>query len=118
MNYTLLDGNDLPSDGDTFEFEGTRYHVDEVSFIWVDVPPGGAIRLHKHPYKEIFIIQEGKATFVVGDTTLPAHPGQIIIVPDNVAHKFMNFGDRQLKQIDIHANRQFITDWLEDGKEP
>jgi hypothetical protein len=31
-----------------------------------------------------------------------------------VPHKFMNTGDRQLKQIDIHINRQFITDWLEE----
>lgn len=115
MNCTLLNRNDLPSsDGDVFEFEGIRYQVNEVSFIWVDMPPGSAIRLHRHPYKEIFIIQEGQATFAVGDSTLQAHPGQIIIVPENVAHKFMNFGEGLLKQIDIHANAQFITEWLED----
>ena len=71
--------------------------------------------MHKHPYKEIFIIQEGVATFTVGSTTLEAKAGQIIIVPADVPHKFMNLSDQPLKQIDIHVNKQFITDWLEDS---
>lgn len=114
MNHTVLSRDDLPHDGNTYEFEGIRHQATEVSFIWVDMPPGGTVRLHKHPYKEIFIIQEGVATFIVGSTTLEAHAGQIIIVPANVAHKFMNLSDRQLRQIDIHLNKQFITDWLEN----
>ncbi|HSL30773.1 MAG TPA: cupin domain-containing protein [Anaerolineales bacterium] len=84
-----------------------------VSFIWVDMSPGSTIGLHKHPYEEIFIIREGVATFAVGSATLDARAGQIIIVPAGVPHKFMNSGDERLKQIDIHVNRQFITDWLE-----
>ena len=114
MTYTILERDKLPHDGNTYEFEGIRYQATEVSFIWVDMPPNGTIRLHSHPYKEIFIIQEGVATFTVGDSTLEAHSGQIIIVPANVAHKFMNLSDRHLMQIDIHLNNQFITEWLED----
>ena len=114
MNYTILNRDELPTDGDTYEFEGSRYQDSEVSFIWVDMLPGGTIRLHKHPYKEIFIIQEGVATFTVDSTTLEAHAGQIIIVPADMPHKFMNSSDRQLRQIDIHVNKQFITHWLED----
>jgi len=64
--------------------------------------------------KEIFIIQEGVATFTVGLTTLEAHSGQIIIVPANMPRKFMNTGDQQLRQVDIHASQQFITQWLEE----
>jgi len=113
MTYTILSRDELLHDGNTYEFEGIRHQATEVSFIWVDMPPGGTVRLHKHPYKEIFIIQEGVATFTVGSTTLEAHAGQIIIVPANVAHKFMNLSDRSLKQIDIHVNKQFLTQWLE-----
>ena len=113
MNYILFDRKELPGDENTFEFEGSLHQDTEVSFIWVDMPPGGIVRLHKHPYKEIFIIQEGQATFTVGAETLRAHAGQIIIVPADVPHKFMNASDRQLKQIDIHVNSEFITEWLE-----
>ena len=112
--YTVIHRDDLPRDGNTFEFEGVRYTDTEVSFIWVDMPPGGTVRLHKHPYKEIFIVQEGVSVFVVGSTTLEAHAGQIIVVPENVPHKFRNAGATLLKQIDIHISRQFITDWLEE----
>ena len=112
--YTVLNRDELPYDGNTYEFVGSQYQDVEISFIWVDMPAGGLIRLHKHPYKEIFIIQEGTATFTVGSTILEAGAGQIIIVPAEVPHKFMNSGDRQLKQVDIHLNGHFITDWLEE----
>ena len=114
MRYTILNRDQLPGDENTHEFEGNQYQNTEVSFIWVDMAPGGNIRLHKHPYKEIFIVLEGASTFVVDSDILEAHAGQVIIVPAEVPHKFMNASDRQLKQIDIHISREFITDWLED----
>jgi mannose-6-phosphate isomerase-like protein (cupin superfamily) len=114
VNYTILHRDTLPYDGNTYEFQGVQHPDTNVSFIWVDMPPGGTIRLHKHPYEEIFIIQEGQATFTVGSATLEARAGQIIIVPAEVPHKFMNFSDKQLKQIDIHVSKKFVTDWLEE----
>jgi mannose-6-phosphate isomerase-like protein (cupin superfamily) len=114
VNYTILSRDELPRDESTYEFVGAQHQDTEVSFIWVDMPPGGSIRLHTHPYKEIFIIQEGMATFTVGSTTVEANAGQIIIVPANVPHKFINRNDRRLKQIDIHVNKHFVTHWLED----
>ena len=114
MSYTVLHRDELPFDGNTYEFQGIQHQETNVSFVWVDMPPGGTIRLHKHPYEEIFIIQEGVATFTVGSVTLDARAGQVIIVPADVPHKFMNLSDKQLKQIDIHVSKQFVTDWLED----
>jgi mannose-6-phosphate isomerase-like protein (cupin superfamily) len=114
INYTVIERNDLPHDLGTSEFEGHLYSDTEVSFIWVDMPPGGSIRLHQHPYKEIFIVQEGVSTFVVGSATIEAHAGQIIIVPANVPHKFTNATNAPLKQIDIHVSPQFVTQWLEE----
>jgi mannose-6-phosphate isomerase-like protein (cupin superfamily) len=114
VSYILLNREDLPYDGNTYEFQGALYQDTNVSFIWVDMSPGGTIRLHKHPYAEIFIIQDGIATFTVDSATLEARAGQIIIVPAEIPHKFMNLSEKQLKQIDIHVNKQFITSWLED----
>ena len=114
MSYLVLNRNQLPFDGSTYEFEGLHHQGTDVSFIWVDMPPGGSVRLHKHPYAEIFVVQEGVAMFTVGTDSLEAHAGQIIIVPGNTPHKFINASDKQLKQIDIHVNKQFITHWLED----
>jgi mannose-6-phosphate isomerase-like protein (cupin superfamily) len=114
LDYTLVNREELSHDGNAYEFQGIQYEDTDVSFIWVDMPPGGMVRLHKHPYPEIFIIQQGVATFTIGSTTLEAHTGQIVIVPADTPHKFMNASHSRLKQIDIHVSRQFLTHWLED----
>ena len=110
----VIDREALPHDGQTYEFEGSRFADSEVSFIWVDMPPGGGVRLHDHPYKEIFVIEEGSATFTVGAESIAAHAGQVIVVPANTAHKFVNTGERALRQVDIHVSREFVTRWLEE----
>ena len=71
---------------ETYEFQRIQPYHTHVSFIWVDMRPGATIRLHKHHYEEIFIIQEGLATFTVGSATLEAYAGQSI-----------NISDKQLK---------------------
>src|SRR5512142_3301027 len=92
QDLLLIDREALPRDGHTYEFEGSRFADTEVSFIWVDMPPGGGVRLHDHPYKEIFVIQDGSATFTVGTESVAAHAGQVIVVPANTPHKFVNTG--------------------------
>jgi mannose-6-phosphate isomerase-like protein (cupin superfamily) len=92
-------------------FEGEA-HGASVSFILVDMPPGAGVRLHRHPYAEIFIVQEGRATFTVGSSTLYIKAPRTLIVPATVAHAFVNSGDTRLKQVDIHLSPTFITEWL------
>jgi quercetin dioxygenase-like cupin family protein len=42
-------------------FEGVERGVG-VSLIFVDAPPGDGPRLHRHPYEEVFVVQEGEAS--------------------------------------------------------
>lgn len=114
MNAIVLNRDDLVYSGNSYEFQGYLHGDTALSFIWVDMPPGDGPRLHKHPYEEVFIIQEGRATYTVGTTTLEAGAGQVIIVPPEMPHKFVNSGDGPLRQVDIHASKRFITEWLED----
>ena len=114
MSYTVVNKDELQSSGGTSEFEGYLHADTEVSFILVDMQPGEGVRLHTHPYQEIFILQEGAATYTVGTTTLEARAGQIIIVEAETPHKFVNSGEGKLRQVDIHLSKRFITHWLED----
>ena len=114
MPFTILNRADLPHDNSTFDFEGQRYDNTDVSFIWVNMPPGESVRLHKHAYKEIFIILEGAATYTIDSTTLTVEAGHIVIVPADTPHKFVNSGGTRLKQIDIHVSKHILTQWLED----
>jgi mannose-6-phosphate isomerase-like protein (cupin superfamily) len=88
-------------------------HSAAVSVKVVDAQPGGGPRLHRHPYEEVFVIQDGTATFTAGDETIEANGGQVVVVPGGVPHKFVNTGEGRLRQVDIHASDQFITEWLE-----
>ena len=80
----------------------------------MDAPPGSGPKLHRHPYEEVFIVQEGTATFTAGDETVEVKGGQVIVAPAGVAHKFVNSGEERLRQVDIHASERFVTEWLEN----
>lgn len=75
--------------------------------------PGGGPRLHKHPYAEVFVIRSGRGLFTLGDETIEANTGGILIAPAGMPHKFENLGPDPLETIDIHQNGKFITEWLE-----
>lgn len=85
----------------------------EVSLIFVKAEPGAGPRLHSHPYPETFIVRAGRALYTIGDRQIEAGPGQILVVPAGVPHKFRSLGPETLRSIDIHASERFVTDWLE-----
>ncbi|HEX2740547.1 MAG TPA: cupin domain-containing protein [Rubrobacter sp.] len=110
----IIDVADLAHSETAYEFEGHHHGDTNVSFIVIDAPQGRGPKLHKHPYEEVFVVQEGEATFTAGDDVIEARGGQVVVVPAGVPHKFVNSGAGRLRQVDIHASERFITEWLED----
>jgi mannose-6-phosphate isomerase-like protein (cupin superfamily) len=109
----LINITDLP--GETArQFEGYHYGDVHVSFFVSATPPGRGPSLHTHPYAEVFVIQAGGLTFIVGGETIEATAGQIIIVPAEVPHKFTNTGSTIAQHMDIHTSDQMQTTWLEE----
>ena len=112
---TQLIGNDeLPNNGSVYQFEGYLYGEVDVSFFLSDTAPGKGPDLHRHPYEEVFVVQGGELTFTVGDETIEATGGQIVIAPAGAPHKFVNSGTGRARHIDIHTSQRMITEWLED----
>ena len=61
------------------EFEGGAYGAGIcVIFVHTD-KIGDGPRLHRHPYPETFIVRNGRVRFTVGDTTVDAEAGQIVV---------------------------------------
>jgi mannose-6-phosphate isomerase-like protein (cupin superfamily) len=100
----IIDRDELPRGMISHRFEGYRYGGVDVSFFLVDSPPGSGAGLHKHPYEEVFVMLEGEATFTVGDATIEASAGQVVVAPAGVPHKFVNSGTGPLRQVDIHPS--------------
>jgi mannose-6-phosphate isomerase-like protein (cupin superfamily) len=111
MSY-VLDNTELPG-SITKKFEGYLYGGVNVSFFLSETAPGKGPALHTHPYAEVFIVQDGTLTFVVGDETVEVTGGHIVIAPANVPHKFTNTGASVTRHIDIHTSAQMVTSWLE-----
>ena len=108
VNTTSLSGETA------HQFEGYHYGDINVSFFVSATPPGRGPSLHTHPYAEVFVLQVGSLSFVVGDQTIEAAAGQIVIVPAGVPHKFRNTSAAVVHHLDIHTSSQMETVWLEE----
>lgn len=105
MSFTHLER--LPFVGMSYEFHGEKQGAPFSAYI-VNAPPGKGPPLHTHPYVEVAFTLEGTATITVGDEKREVQAGGIVVIPANTPHRFVNSGNANLKQIDIHASPKFI----------
>jgi mannose-6-phosphate isomerase-like protein (cupin superfamily) len=94
-------------------FEGVDHGGVGLSFFLIDSLPGAGPELHVHPYTEVFVIHEGEATFDVGDESLVAVGGQVVVAPPGRPHRFRNSGAARLRMTNLHTSPSTITRWLE-----
>jgi quercetin dioxygenase-like cupin family protein len=114
MTYTVVNKDELPHSGSAYRFEGHRHGGAHVSFFISDTAPGKGPGLHTHPYDEVFILQEGELTFTVGNATVEAKSGQVVVAPASAPHKFFNSGTGPARHVDIHTSGRMSTEWLDD----
>jgi quercetin dioxygenase-like cupin family protein len=106
--------DELPPSTIAREFVGADHGGVGICAIFVEAPPGAGPSLHRHPYPEIVITQEGTATFLVGEEGEPraVGAGEMVVIPAGQWHAFVNSGDGPLRQVDIHVSASFDTEWL------
>ncbi|MFI0843387.1 cupin domain-containing protein [Mesorhizobium sp. IMUNJ 23232] len=75
--------------------------------------PGTGPMLHVHPYDEVFVIQQGRARFFVGDKMIDAEAGEVVLGPAALPHRFINLGPGRLQTLDIHLSPKWIQTNLE-----
>lgn len=89
----------LPFEGMSHEYAGDDHGGVGISFFLVNAAPGQGPRLHKHPYEEIIIVQEGQARCVIGDEEREVRAGDIAVIPAGTPHRFVNTGDGPLARL-------------------
>jgi mannose-6-phosphate isomerase-like protein (cupin superfamily) len=112
--HPIIPFSEIQINSTAYRFEGRNYGDIAASFFLVHTEPGKGPSLHTHPYEEVFIVQEGEVTFVVGTETLRVTSGSVVIVPPETPHKFTNSGTTPLRQLSIHPSKEIITTWLEE----
>jgi mannose-6-phosphate isomerase-like protein (cupin superfamily) len=98
--------------GDSFTFRGVERGGVPVSFILDRSEPGRGPALHRHPYDELWIVDDGHATFTAGDRSLEAGPGSVVVVPGGTPHAFRNTGPTPMRMVCIHTRGRMETEWL------
>ena len=73
--------SDMQTSPTAWKFEGGPRGDAPVSFFVTHTPPGKGPGLHLHPYPEVFLVQEGTATFRVGGEQLEVPAGHVVVVP-------------------------------------
>lgn len=99
--------------GTSHLFQGVKYGGVPISFFCDQYSPGRGPKLHKHPYEEVFVVEEGLATFTLDNATMSVDGGHVVIVPKDTPHKFINSGQGALRLVAIHCNKQTISEYLE-----
>jgi quercetin dioxygenase-like cupin family protein len=103
--------DELPRGENSSIFHGHEHGAD-VSFFLSHNRPGTGPKLHRHPYDETFVVQEGAVLFTVGESTIEANAGDIVVAPAGAPHKFVSRAATH-RQISIHPVAHMETEWLE-----
>lgn len=101
----LLDWKVTQDGGDLRYLEGARYGLG-TSLFRSEVVPGSGPLPHTHAYDEIFVLEEGQGRFQVGAEFLDAAAGDVVIVPANAPHTFVNTGTGLLRHTAIHEGAE------------
>jgi mannose-6-phosphate isomerase-like protein (cupin superfamily) len=97
--------------GSNHLFRGSEHGV-PISFFWDEYTRGQGPTLHRHPYEELHIVEEGKVIFTLGESKIEVEGGSVVIVPKNTPHKFVNPGGEPIKMISIQCSGKMISERL------
>ena len=107
----VINVDQLPGGENASTFDGHE-HGAQVSFFLSHNKPGTGPELHRHPYEETFIVEDGDVLFTVGEGTVEASAGDIVVVPAQTPHKFVSRSATH-RQVSIHPVARMETEWLE-----
>ncbi len=86
--------------GERITFRQTAADTDgELLAFDLELAPDGHVPgMHVHPHQEErFEVVEGTMRFKMGGTKVTARPGDVVVVPPGVRHKFANGGDEKAR---------------------
>jgi mannose-6-phosphate isomerase-like protein (cupin superfamily) len=102
---------DLPHSGGAHRFVGADHGGLPVSLILIQAEPGsGPTSPHRHPYPELWLVEQGAARFTIGEQEVDASAGELVIGPAEVPHRFTNTGDGPLRIVSIHPAARLVVE--------
>jgi quercetin dioxygenase-like cupin family protein len=85
-------------------------HGAGVSVILIDAAPGEGEAWHSHPVEEVVAVQDGAATFFLGELQRRIlRAGEVVRIPAGVPHRYENTGDRPFRAVAAHGAPEVVT---------
>ncbi len=67
-------------------YHGRLIHSNNMSLAFWEVEAGAEVPEHAHTHEQIMQVQEGQFQFTVGGETRVYGPGELVVIPSEVAH--------------------------------
>ncbi len=118
MNYLISPGQMPifpvgPKGSFAHVFNGDRHGLPSVSLMMSELQPGEGPSLHRHEYDEVFVVEEGTGTFLIGEITVEATRGDLVLIPSGIPHTFTNIGEGILRLTAVHVASRVAIEWME-----
>jgi quercetin dioxygenase-like cupin family protein len=68
----------------------------------VDLDPNVHLPRHSHPHEQLGIVIEGEIEFIIEDEKKILGPGEVYVIPGDVAHEARTF-DQPVKVLDVFS---------------
>ena len=94
--------------------EGRDFGLAHLTLVLGESHPGQGTRLHRHDSEELIIVHGGRGTYTVGDTTVEAGPGEVVVIPSGVPHRWVNDTQEPLVHTAVFPTDRFALEVIED----
>lgn len=65
--------------------------------LMIEIEPGGSSPHHSHTYELVGFVVEGHGRVLIDDTWHDLNPGNVVHVPGDILHEFVNTGHKMFK---------------------
>lgn len=80
-------------------------HTENMTFSYLDVKAGSALKEHAHPHEQVAHVLEGRFQLTLAGEPIEFGPGEVIVIPSNVPHSGLAITDCVLLDV-FHPVRE------------
>lgn len=89
------------------QMRGREHGLDDLSLVMTETQPGSGPDLHWHVSDEVHIIEHGRVSYIIGDSSFTVVGPAVVNVPARVPHTFINAGDSVLHLTAVFSRDDF-----------
>ena len=80
-------------------------HTENMTFSYLDVKAGSALKEHSHPHEQVAHVLEGRFQLTLAGEPIEFGAGEVIVIPSNVPHSGLAITDCKLLDV-FHPVRE------------